>query len=121
MPGSGQAQPARPVRIAPPAPSHPGDAVYLRILPLLADEDLEHATVLFEPGEPIRYVYFPESGIVSLVALLKSGAMAEAGMVGREGLVGLPVFLGPGTSPSVRSCRSPAPPGRWKPPPSGRS
>jgi CRP-like cAMP-binding protein len=72
---------------------------YLRMLPLLADEDLEHGTVLFEPGEPIRHVYFPESGIVSLVALLKNGGMAEAGMVGREGLVGLPVFLGPGTSP----------------------
>ena len=72
---------------------------YQRLLPRLAEEELEHAEVLFEPGEAIRYVYFPESGIVSLVALMRNGSMAEAGMVGREGVVGLQVFLGTGTSP----------------------
>ena len=70
-----------------------------RLLPRLAEVALEHAEVLFEPGEPMRHVYFPESGIVSLVAMMRDGSMAEAGMVGREGLVGLPVFLGTGASP----------------------
>jgi CRP-like cAMP-binding protein len=72
---------------------------YYRMVPRLAEEALEHAEVLLEPGEAIRSVYFPESGIVSLVALMKNGGMAEAGMVGREGLVGLPIVLGTGTSP----------------------
>ena len=72
---------------------------YSRMVPRLAEEALEHAEVLFEPGETVHSVYFPESGIVSLVALMNNGGMAEAGMVGREGLVGLPVFLGTGASP----------------------
>ena len=72
---------------------------YRALQPLLAEEALEHAAVLFEPGEAIRSVYFPESGLVSLVAVMRNGAMAEAGIVGREGLVGLPVFLGSGASP----------------------
>jgi CRP-like cAMP-binding protein len=69
-----------------------------RLLPRLALVPLEHATVLYEAGKPIRHVYFPESGLVSLIAPMEDGALAEAGMVGREGMVGLPVFLGTDSS-----------------------
>jgi CRP-like cAMP-binding protein len=72
---------------------------YQALLPFLAEEELEHAAVLYEPGEAIRFVYFLESGLVSLVAVMRNGALAEAGIVGREGMVGLPVFLGAGASP----------------------
>jgi CRP-like cAMP-binding protein len=65
-----------------------------RLLPRLAFVPLETAAVLYAPGEAIRHVYFPDSGLVSLVAPMPNGALAEAGMVGREGMVGLPVFLG---------------------------
>jgi CRP-like cAMP-binding protein len=51
-------------------------------------------TPLYEPGEPIRHVYFPVAGVVSLLA-----GDIEAGVVGPEGMVGLPVFLGIEHSP----------------------
>jgi CRP-like cAMP-binding protein len=49
--------------------------------------------VLQETGQPITNVYFPLSGMVSMLAVLKSGAAIEAGIIGREGYVG--GYLGP--------------------------
>ncbi len=49
--------------------------------------------VLQETGEPITNVYFPLSGMVSMLAVLKTGAAIEAGIIGREGYVG--GYLGP--------------------------
>lgn len=49
---------------------------------------------LHAAGEPIAAVYFPETGWVSMVAPLEDGDAAEVGLVGREGMVGLPVLLG---------------------------
>ena len=49
--------------------------------------------VLQEIGEAITDVYFPLSGMVSMLAVLKNGAAIEAGVIGREGYVG--GFLGP--------------------------
>jgi CRP-like cAMP-binding protein len=71
---------------------------YRRLLTRLTPVPLEHAATLYEAGEEIRYVHFPESGLVSLVAPMPDGAVAEAGIVGREGMVGMPVFLGRNTS-----------------------
>jgi CRP-like cAMP-binding protein len=50
--------------------------------------------VLYEVGDPLEYVYFVEQGIVSLLATMTSGSTTEVGMIGREGLVGLPFLLG---------------------------
>lgn len=50
--------------------------------------------VLGEPGSPMRHVYFPTAGIVSLVAPLQGSPGVEVGMVGREGMVGAHVALG---------------------------
>lgn len=48
-----------------------------------------------KPGQSIAHVLFPESGIVSVLAAARDGRhRIEAGMTGREGLVGLPVVLG---------------------------
>jgi CRP-like cAMP-binding protein len=58
------------------------------ILPYLKSIELPQETVLFEDGDPIKLVYFPQSGIVSLVVDLASGEMIETGMVGRDSLVG---------------------------------
>ena len=46
-----------------------------------------------EPNKPIEYVYFPENGIVSIVAKSRH-EQAEAAIVGREGMTGIPVVLG---------------------------
>jgi CRP-like cAMP-binding protein len=50
--------------------------------------DLPQGMVLFEVGDPITQVYFPHSGIVSLVVPLESGETIESAMIGRESLVG---------------------------------
>jgi CRP-like cAMP-binding protein len=59
---------------------------------------LKFDDVLFDAGAPIRHVYFPTSGMISLLLLLEDGPMAEVARVGNEGMVGLPVFLGVKTS-----------------------
>jgi CRP-like cAMP-binding protein len=48
--------------------------------------------VLYEPEKPIPYVYFPVDGIASVVAVMTDGTGVETATVGREGMVGLPVF-----------------------------
>jgi CRP-like cAMP-binding protein len=59
---------------------------------------LESAAVLYEPGEPLRHVYFPSNGLVSILAATIDGDSIEVGVVGFDGMVGIPVILG-GTSP----------------------
>ena len=51
-------------------------------------------SVLQAPGQPIKAAYFPETGYVSLVATLADGDAAEVGLVGYEGIVGMPLILG---------------------------
>lgn len=55
---------------------------------------LELRQVLYWPDEPIAHVYFPIDAVGSLLTLLGDGVAVEAGLVGREGVVGLPLFLG---------------------------
>jgi CRP-like cAMP-binding protein len=68
------------------------------LLPHLKPVTLRSEEVLYEPDEPIRHVYFPTSGMISLLVVLHNGSVAEVGRVGNEGMVGLPVFLGLWTS-----------------------
>jgi CRP-like cAMP-binding protein len=56
--------------------------------------------VLYESGAAMPYVYFPTSAIVSLLYVLEDGASAEIAVVGFEGLVGISIFMGGGTTPS---------------------
>jgi CRP-like cAMP-binding protein len=60
---------------------------------------LPRGDILARPGEPIEYAYFPTSGMVSVVALMSKGLGAEVATVGNEGMIGLPIFLGAGSSP----------------------
>lgn len=54
--------------------------------------DLRH--ILLSPDEPITAVHFPETGWISMLAMLADGRSAEVGVVGSEGMVGLPLLLG---------------------------
>jgi CRP-like cAMP-binding protein len=72
---------------------------YLRLAPGLAPVTLEFGEVLYEPGEAIRDVYFPEACLVSLLTPVEGHLAVEVGMVGREGVVGYPLALGIGLSP----------------------
>lgn len=64
------------------------DADYALLQPHLVDAKLEHREILFSAGGNITKVYFPTSGIVSLVVTLSEGESVEAGMIGRDGIVG---------------------------------
>lgn len=59
-----------------------------RLEPHLKAIRFEQHHVLFEADEPIRHVYFPTSGVVSLVVTLSTGETIEAAMVGLDGVVG---------------------------------
>lgn len=50
---------------------------------------LERGQVLYEPGDPIRFAYFPHSAVVSLVNVLEDGTTAEVAIFGRGGVLGL--------------------------------
>lgn len=69
-----------------------------RFFPHLEPVSLRFEEVLYESDERIRHVYFPTSGMISLVLALEDSAVAQVGRVGNEGMIGLPVFLGMQTS-----------------------
>jgi CRP-like cAMP-binding protein len=54
--------------------------------------------VFVDAGGTISHTYFPSRGLISIVAALKNGRRAEVATVGREGMAGLPIFLGSHTS-----------------------
>jgi CRP-like cAMP-binding protein len=60
---------------------------------------LAFGEVLYEPGERIRHVYFPNDSLVSLLTPVEGHLALEVGMVGREGMVGIPLYLGSDVSP----------------------
>jgi CRP-like cAMP-binding protein len=66
---------------------------FASLQPHLESVSLEMRKTLIEPNKPIEYVYFPEAGMSS-VTNNSSGGKIEVGVVGREGMVGLPVVLG---------------------------
>jgi CRP-like cAMP-binding protein len=65
-----------------------------RLRPDLSVFALPHGRVLFEANEDIEHVYFPVGGAVSIIADDPEGASVDVAIVGNEGFVGLPVFLG---------------------------
>ena len=67
---------------------------YERLLPGLKRIPLNFGEVLYEPGDTIKHVYFPNDSIVSLLAALSERSTLEVGMVGNEGFAGLPIFMG---------------------------
>lgn len=67
---------------------------YQSLFTKLEQISLVYGEKIYERGEIIQFVYFPESGIISLLAGVEDSATLEVGIVGREGIVGLPVFLG---------------------------
>lgn len=72
------------------------DAEYQRLVANLEFVELSLKQVLYNSGEPITHVYFPHRAIASLTYTFEDGSTNEVGMVGNEGMVGLPVILGGG-------------------------
>jgi CRP-like cAMP-binding protein len=71
-----------------------------RVFPHLRLVSMPLGKVLYESGDALEYVYFPTDSIVSLLYVLESGASAEISVVGHEGLIGIALFMGGGTTPS---------------------
>jgi CRP-like cAMP-binding protein len=65
----------------------------------LVPVSLVFGEVLYEPGATIREVYFPGRSVVSLLTLVEGRGALEVGLVGCEGMVGIPLALGIGVSP----------------------
>jgi CRP-like cAMP-binding protein len=55
--------------------------------------------ILWRPGRPVESVFFPLSGMISLMQRLKDGAEIEVGLIGNEGFLGAAPLLGARTSP----------------------
>lgn len=67
---------------------------YERLIPYLEPVSLILGQTLYEPKELIKEVYFPLEAMISLVSIMKDGSTTEIGLVGNEGMIGLPTFLG---------------------------
>lgn len=55
--------------------------------------------VVYEPGQTIRHIHFPISGLLSAVVVLRNGTLVEAAAIGREGVAGLEALIEGGSSP----------------------
>ncbi|MEO8936352.1 MAG: Crp/Fnr family transcriptional regulator [Burkholderiaceae bacterium] len=75
-------------------------AEWQRWMPRLEHVDLPLGKVLYESGSTLTHVYFPITAIVSLLYVLENGASAEIAVVGNEGIVGVALFMGGGSTPS---------------------
>ena len=76
------------------------DTEYQRLLPHLEPVSFMLSQIIYHSAQPLEYLYFPTSVLVSLLHTLENGTTAEAGLTGREGVVGIAVFLGGETTPN---------------------
>jgi CRP-like cAMP-binding protein len=93
----------------PPALPHPGQNLLLAALPTadlarlaahLERVPMLLGQMLYEPGDQLQHAYFPVTAIVSLHYVMASGASASVAGVGKEGMVGISLFMGGETTPS---------------------
>lgn len=71
-----------------------------RLLPHLEPVTTALGQVIFESGMKLKHLYFPASGIVSLLYVMENGATAEIAVIGNEGAVGIALFMGGESTPS---------------------
>lgn len=68
---------------------------YGLVSPNLAQVELERGRLLYDPGDGIETVYFPQDGVISLMTLMENGAAIESATIGREGALGLMAAVAP--------------------------
>jgi CRP-like cAMP-binding protein len=74
---------------------------YQRLSPSLEAISLQVKDNLYQPNQPIEYVYFPLSGMASILSVMGGDKLIEAAVVGNEGMIGLSIFLGADTTTSL--------------------
>jgi len=72
---------------------------YRKLLPILEPLKLSFGQILYESHSPIRAVYFPNDCFISMLTTVNGDRAAEVGLIGSEGMIGVPTALGVGTSP----------------------
>jgi CRP-like cAMP-binding protein len=73
---------------------------YKRLLPHLEHISLPLMSILYESGDIIEHVYFPNVGLISLLVIMKDKTPREIGLIGHEGMLGIAVALGRRTTPT---------------------
>lgn len=73
---------------------------FRRISPFLTSVQLEFKKSLYKPDQPITQVWFPDSGVCSVMSVMRNGTSAEVGTIGNEGVTGVAVFFGDTAEPS---------------------
>ena len=76
------------------------EAELQRWLPHLELVDMQLGDVLYESGDTLAHAYFPVTAIVSLLYVMQDGASAEIAVVGNEGILGVSLFMGGGSTAS---------------------
>ena len=76
------------------------EAEWQRWQPQLERVELKLGQVLYESGTTMHHVYFPTNSFDSLLYVMEDGASAEIAVVGHEGVVGISIFMGGGSTPS---------------------
>lgn len=92
----------RPARGAPPAAIALRNSLlaallateYRRLLPRLEHVTLKRGAIVYRADHEIEHVYFPEEAVVAMVDTTHDGRTIEVGVIGREGIVGINIFLG---------------------------
>ncbi len=82
------------------------EEIFVRLSPHLEQVSMPLGEVIYESGAQLYYVYFPATAIVSLHYLLESGASAEIAGVGNEGILGISIFMGGNTTPSLATVQT---------------
>ena len=72
---------------------------YKRLLPRLEHVTLKRGEIVYRADQEIEAVYFPEEAVVAMVDTTDDGRTVEVGVIGREGIVGINIFLGGVTTP----------------------
>jgi CRP-like cAMP-binding protein len=75
-------------------------ADFQRIAPYLREEPLAFKRSLYKAGQPITQVCFPDSGVCSVMSVMRTGATAEVATIGNEGMTGVALFFGDVAEPS---------------------
>lgn len=79
---------------------------YQRILPDLELVEMPLGWTMSESGDHVNFLHFPTTGIVSLIYALEDGSSSETALVGRDGMVGISIFMGGESMPSSTEVQS---------------
>ncbi|NQE60430.1 Crp/Fnr family transcriptional regulator [Caulobacter sp. RHG1] len=79
------------------------------LAPHLTPVDLEKGRLLYDPGDLVDQVYFPDNCVISMMTLMENGAAIESAIIGREGALGLMAAVAPRQSLCRAIVQAPGP------------